>query len=103
MSVTEPDPGTEAGTLTEPDTGTVTVRYFAAAKAATGSTEEQRPLPSGAVLGDLLADLRSAYGPELSTVLDRCSFLIDEVAAHGDDAPLRPGSVVDVLPPFAGG
>jgi molybdopterin converting factor small subunit len=83
--------------------GTVTVRYFAAAKAATGRTEERLTLPEPAELGALLTQLRAAHGAELGTVLQRCSYLIDEVAAHGERAQLRPGAVVDVLPPFAGG
>jgi molybdopterin converting factor small subunit len=89
-------------TTTEP-AGTVTVRYFAAAKAAAARTEEQRPVPEPPMLGALLSQLRAAHGSELSRVLDRCSFLVDEVSAHDGDAPLHAGAVVDVLPPFAGG
>ncbi|MDQ2845260.1 MAG: MoaD/ThiS family protein [Actinomycetota bacterium] len=80
----------------------VTVRYFAAAKAAAGTTEEVRPLPDPATLAGLAADLREVHGSELGTVLDRSSFLLDQVSARAA-APLTAGSVVDVLPPFAGG
>lgn len=80
----------------------VTVRFFAAAKAAAGTADEQRALPSPADLGNLLGELISDHGSPLSTVLDRCSFLVNEVTA-GPATPLANGAVVDVLPPFAGG
>jgi molybdopterin converting factor small subunit len=35
--------------------------------------------------------------------LRRCSFLLDETAVHGQQEPVTQGSVLDVLPPFAGG
>ena len=40
---------------------------------------------------------------ELSAVLDRCSFLLDEYAVRDRSTVLRDASVLDVLPPFAGG
>lgn len=80
----------------------VTVRYFAAAKAAAGTTQETRPLPEPATLEKLVDDLRQLHGKELESVLARCSFLLDEVSAR-HASPVTPGSVVDVLPPFAGG
>ena len=81
---------------------TVTVRYFAAARAAAGVETEQVDLPSGASVEILLKDLRSS-DDALARVLDRCSFLVDEVAVRDRQALLRDGAVVDVLPPFAGG
>jgi sulfur-carrier protein len=36
-------------------------------------------------------------------VLVRCSFLCDGVAVRDRAQPLRPGTTIDVLPPFAGG
>ena len=39
----------------------------------------------------------------LARVLARCSFLLDEVAVHGRQTPVRDGQVLDILPPFAGG
>ena len=81
---------------------TVTVRYFAAARAAAGVETEQVDLPAGASVEILLKDLRSS-DDALARVLDRCSFLVDEVAVRDREARLLDGAVVDVLPPFAGG
>ena len=78
---------------------TVTVRYWAAARAAAGVREDRH---QGRDLAEVLAAVRAAHGPELGRVLDRCSYLVDEVRAV-PATPLREGSVVDVLPPFAGG
>jgi molybdopterin converting factor small subunit len=35
--------------------------------------------------------------------MQRCSFLLDEVAVHGLDTVVHDGQLLDVLPPFAGG
>jgi sulfur-carrier protein len=82
---------------------TVTVRYFAAARVAAGVEAEPVDVPQGATVDILLKTVRAAHGDGLARVLDRCSFLLDEVAVRGRDLPLRDGAVVDVLPPFAGG
>ena len=82
---------------------TVTVRYFAAARAAAGVESEQVDVPNGATLDDALAAIRARHGAELGRVLDRCSFLLDEVAVRDRTGPLPEGATVDVLPPFAGG
>ncbi len=80
----------------------VTVRYFAAAKAAAGVDEEQLPLPEPPTLAALLDTVRAAHGDAVTAVLARCSYLVDEVAAR-DGSMLAPGAEVDILPPFAGG
>ena len=84
----------------------VTVRYWAAAKAAAGVAEEA--FPAVATLADLLDSVRARYGAgsPLDVVLGRCSYLVDEVSPGTRpplDVVLAPGAVVDVLPPFAGG
>jgi sulfur-carrier protein len=83
----------------------VTVRYWAAAKQASGVAEEV--LPAG-TLAELLAAVlaRHPAAPALEGVLARSSFLIDgEQAASRPpgSVTLREGAVVEVLPPFAGG
>jgi sulfur-carrier protein len=80
-----------------------TVRYFAAARAAAGVEVETVTVPSGATVDILLKTVRGAHGDDLARVLDRCSFLLDEVAVRDRDATLHDGATLDVLPPFAGG
>jgi molybdopterin converting factor small subunit len=82
---------------------TVTVRYFAAARAAAGLEVEPVEVPVGSSVDILLKTLRARHGDDLARVLDRCSFLLDEVAVRDRDTRLPDGAVVDVLPPFAGG
>ncbi|MUM15896.1 MoaD/ThiS family protein [Mycobacterium sp. CBMA271] len=80
----------------------ITVRYFAAAASAAGIQEETVELPAGASFDDLTRHL-AAKGAELEHVLARCSFLYDGVAVRNRSERPESGSVVDVLPPFAGG
>ena len=77
------------------------IRYFAAARAAAGVSEETVPMPDGASVAEV-ADVLVARHPELGRVLTRCSYLLDEVAVRDLEAPAT-GAMLDVLPPFAGG
>ena len=77
-----------------------TVRYYAAARAAAGVSEETVP---AATLGSLRAAMVAAHGERLASVLRVASFLVDGGACRDADAPLGPDATVDVLPPFAGG
>jgi molybdopterin converting factor small subunit len=77
----------------------ITLRYWAAAKAAAGVAEEQL---DASTLADALTHAEELHGPELAGVLSRCSFLIDGVRAPRD-AVLGDGTTVEALPPFAGG
>jgi molybdopterin converting factor small subunit len=77
-----------------------TVRYFAAARAAAGVSEE---VVSAATLGSLRAAMVAAHGERLASVLRVASFLVDGGSCRDADAPLCPDATVDVLPPFAGG
>jgi sulfur-carrier protein len=80
----------------------VTVRYFAAAQAAVGAESEQLNVSLGSTVDDLLERLGSG-NPELARLLLRCSFLCDGVAVRDRAQRLEPGTMIDVLPPFAGG
>jgi sulfur-carrier protein len=82
---------------------TVTVRYFAAARAAAGLEVEPVEVPVGSSVEILLKTVRARHGDGMARVLDRCSFLLDEVAVRDRNTLLPDGAVVDVLPPFAGG
>jgi molybdopterin synthase sulfur carrier subunit len=79
---------------------TVTVRFFAGARAASGVDTEQR---SAATLDELVRALAEAHGEKLAKVLPACSFLVDGTTTRDRALRLRSGAVVDVLPPFAGG
>lgn len=74
------------------------IRYFAAAEEATGRAEEAR---SEATLGALRAALTAEH-PGLAGILPRCAVLVDG-ARVDDDTVLTDATLVDVLPPFAGG
>lgn len=78
----------------------VTVRYFAAAKAAVGVDQEQ--IASPGLLSELVEYLAAKHGKRLAQVLSSSSYLVHGVRA-GLDEQVPDGSVVDVLPPFAGG
>jgi molybdopterin converting factor small subunit len=79
---------------------TVTVRYFAGARAASGVDTEQLP---AATLDELVGRIVDAHGDRLARVLTACSFLVDGTSTRDPAVSLAPGAVVDVLPPFAGG
>lgn len=74
------------------------IRFFAAAEEATGRDSDVRAEPT---LGALRAGLAEEY-PALGAILPRCAVLVDGTRVD-DDAPLGADSLVDVLPPFAGG
>lgn len=82
---------------------TVTVRYFAAARAAAGTESETIDVPAGAAVDAVLATARQRHAPEFARVLERCSYLLDEVAVRDHAQPVNEGATLDVLPPFAGG
>ncbi|OBG90409.1 molybdopterin synthase sulfur carrier subunit [Mycobacterium sp. E3251] len=80
----------------------VTVRYFAAARAAAGAESETLVVRPGTTVADLVGRL-AVRGSRLADVLSRCSYLCDGVAVRDETATLRAGNTIDVLPPFAGG
>ncbi|MBY0388263.1 MAG: MoaD/ThiS family protein [Mycobacterium pseudokansasii] len=80
----------------------VTVRYFAAARAAAGIESETITLRPGATVAELVEGL-ATRSARLATVLGRCSYLCDGIAVRDDATPLSAGDTLDVLPPFAGG
>jgi sulfur-carrier protein len=80
----------------------LTVRYFAAARAAAGTESETVRVAAGTTVAALV-DTLAAREPELARVLKRCSFLCDGIAVRDEALNLLDGQTVDVLPPFAGG
>lgn len=85
--------------------GSVTVRYWASMREAAGTVEER---VDAATLADALKTIRANHAdrPRFGKVLDVCSLLVDDVPANTrapEDVTLQTGSVIEVLPPFAGG
>jgi sulfur-carrier protein len=80
----------------------VTVRYFAAARAAAGFDDEVVGVAPGTTAGALLHSL-GERDPELAKVLSRCSYLCDGIALRDLGMTLGDAQTIDVLPPFAGG
>jgi sulfur-carrier protein len=81
----------------------LTVRYFAAARAAAGVPEEKLPPESAPTLGALRAELARVHGDRMANLMPAVSFLVDGVSCRGDEVALPDDATVDVLPPFAGG
>jgi len=75
------------------------IRYWAAARAAAGTSEEPY---EGATLGDVLDAAAASRGPEFARVISHSSLLVDGVRARRE-TPLDDAAVIEVLPPFAGG
>ena len=96
------DADIDPGNLATPARGMVTVRFWAAARAAAGVSSAE--IAAGALPG-VLRDVTTKY-PQLSELLPRCSVLVDGIAVgRGAVASTVPGSgaVIEILPPFAGG
>ena len=86
--------------------GAVTLRFWAAAREAAGRAEERSPVATLFAVLERSVQSRGPAGSKLALVLTRCSFLVDGAPVGVRDprtVTLAPGSVVDVLPPFAGG
>jgi molybdopterin converting factor small subunit len=88
--------------VTTTTTVEVTVRFFAAARAAAGNELETIRIQPGTTLAGLLDQL-SDRDAKLAKVLMRCSFLCNGIAVRDADLALGDAQTIDVLPPFAGG
>ena len=90
----------------EASAGTVTVRYWAAARDAAGRLEDQ---VAGATSVQEAIDAVLALRPDdqrFARVVAMSSLLLGERLVHRealDQVPLTAGDVLEVLPPFAGG
>lgn len=91
------------------DTGGVTVRLWASARAAAGVdcvlVPVARPLSVAALAAEVVARAPSG-GPDLARVLSVCSVLVGERPLGGADPAevlVEAGATVEFLPPFAGG
>ena len=91
-----------------PRVASITVRYWAAARAAAGVDCDSLPAEEEMTLADVLAAVRAVHAdrPRLSDVVSVCSVLIDDRptgTADPKDIRVHPGASVELLPPFAGG
>jgi len=77
---------------------TVTVRYWAAARAAAGTDSETL---TGVTVREVV-DAAVAAHPDLARVAAVATFLLDGRSVTRDE-PVPDGATVEVLPPFAGG
>jgi molybdopterin converting factor small subunit len=97
---------TDAAVPAADETPAITVRLWAAARAAAGRGELAVPTAGNLTLRELRSRLSSEYGDRLAAVVTTCSVLVDEQPVSSrdpDEVAVAPGQVVDFLPPFAGG
>lgn len=83
----------------------VTVRYWAAARAAAGLSEEQ--VPAG-TLAEVLDEVRRRHADRdrFAEVVAMCSVLVGDTPVNTREPAsvlLDTGATVELLPPFAGG
>lgn len=81
------------------DPALVTLRYWAAARAAAGVAEEEC---RARTVAEAMEQAGDRHGEGLRRVLPGCAVLVGSVRAHPQTV-LREGDVVELLPPFAGG
>lgn len=80
----------------------ITVKLFATLKDKAGSSELRMP-GGAATVGDLLSELSQKY-PPLAEIISQGRLMISvnqEFAKQ--DAPLKDGDEVGLMPPFSGG
>ncbi len=77
---------------------TVTIRYWASARAAAGCDSESF---DGHLVGDVLKAAAAAH-TGLGVVLGVSTYLLDGRQVSAAE-PLSEGTTIEVLPPFAGG
>ncbi|MFN8193112.1 MAG: MoaD/ThiS family protein [Nocardioidaceae bacterium] len=87
--------------------GSVTVRYWASARAAATVDQDVLEVDGPVTLADVTATVVAAHpGTRLAQVLGVCSVLVgDRPVGRTDpaDVVVAPGDHVEFLPPFAGG
>ncbi|WP_017936574.1 MoaD/ThiS family protein [Nocardioides sp. Iso805N] len=85
----------------------ITVHYWAGARAAAGTSQDILDAPAPITLADVMARAMALHpGTRLGDVLAVCSTLVDDRPTASEDAAevmVRPGQAVQFLPPFAGG
>lgn len=89
------------------ETNVITVRYWAAAKAAAGTASDDLPVSGSLTLTEVRRRAVELHpGTRLADVLRACSTLLGDQPVGSrdpDQVVVEPGSSVEFLPPFAGG
>lgn len=86
--------------------GHVTLRYWAAARAAAGVDTEDVPVAGPVPLATLLTWAKSTRDRRFSDVVGCCSVMVGDRPVTTEDPAtvlVQPGATVELLPPFAGG
>lgn len=78
-----------------------TVLFFAQARDRAGRGHALFEVPDGSRVSDAVAAIRSDY-PQLEGLWPHLAVAVDGVLAP-DDAPLRDGAEIALLPPVSGG
>lgn len=86
---------------------TVTVRYWAGARAAAGLAQDVFEVQEATTLADVVRRVLEAHpDAQMGKVVSVCSVLVGDrpvgTRSHAE-VPIAPGDVVELLPPFAGG
>ena len=94
--------------MTDPSqaSGAVTVRYWAAARAAAGVSTDDVPVSGPTTLAAVLDEVRALHPGRFADVLEVCSVLVGDRpvgTTEPADVSVEPGATVELLPPFAGG
>jgi len=86
---------------------TIIVRYWAGARAAAGTAEDVLETTGELTLADVVARVLERHpGEQMARTVGVCSVLLGDQPVRSQDPDsvvVRPGDVVELLPPFAGG
>lgn len=86
---------------------TVTVRYWAGARAAAGTAEDTFEVDGEVTLAELVRRVLERHPDDrMARTVGVCSVLVGDRPVRSQDPAtvvVAPGSVVELLPPFAGG
>jgi molybdopterin converting factor small subunit len=89
------------------ETASITVRYWASARAAAGVESDELAVAGALTLADVVRRAAGLHpGTRLPGVLEACSVLVGDEPVKSRDPEsvlVRPGQSVEFLPPFAGG
>ena len=86
---------------------TVTVRYWAGARAAAGTAEDTFDVDGDVTLAELVRRVLERHPDDrMARTVAVCSVLVGDRPVRSQDPDtvvVAPGEVVELLPPFAGG